>query len=357
MADAYRKILAVLCLFFFLTGCKEEDCDCGPVPGTEGKKRVLIVSEGSLGNGNGQLDLYLSEKDSLYLDVSGKQNNQPLGDVFQSLSFIDGRYFLAINNSDRIIVLNKEFQLLSQIPVTKPRYILPVGGERAYVSGLFTNKLQIINTSSLALTGTIELPRNNPEGLLTWGEHVFLATWDTASNRIYKISTASNKLVDSFLISGYAPQEILLDKEGKLWVLAGNVVKGKVASLTRLDPADGQTLATYQFPAAADPMRPVFNRTRDTLHFIEVNYTGGTQHNGIFRMPIHDLQLPSIPFIAAGQFQYFWGLGINPWNGDIYVGDPKGFIQKGSVHIYSPEGILIKELKTGVGPGHFYFAE
>ena len=72
-------------------------------------------------------------------------------------------------------------------------------------------------------------------------------------------------------------------------------------------------------------------------------------------MAIDAMDLPSQPFLAAKQYQYFWALGIDPATGQIFVGDPKGSIQKGSVFIYQQDGTLKRTLTVGLGPGHFYF--
>ena len=72
-------------------------------------------------------------------------------------------------------------------------------------------------------------------------------------------------------------------------------------------------------------------------------------------MGIHDAALPAQPLIAARALQYFWALGIDPATGHIYVGDPKGFIQNGDVHIYTQNGTAIDSFAVGLGPGHFYF--
>lgn len=88
-----------------------------------------------------------------------------------------------------------------------------------------------------------------------------------------------------------------------------------------------------------------------------MDYNGGTTNNGIYRMKIDDLLLPTQPFIPAQNFQYYWALNIQPGTGYIYVGDPKGFTQKGIVSIYRQDGTKVKDFRTGIGPGHFFFDE
>lgn len=345
--------IAIFILAFF--SCKKNEPHHTHPPENVADK-VFVVCEGSYGNGNSTLGMYNAETDSFYEDVFSSVNEQQLGDVFQSMELIGDRYFLCINNSDKIIVINKNnYQFITSISIPKPRNILPVSSSKAYVSTLFSNKVYIIDLNTLQVTGNISLPAENPEGMLLWNDKAIVCTWDTAANKIYYINTATDMVEKELSVSGRAPHSCVMDKESKLWVLSGNVYKGKPSFLTRLDPATGTILKTYSFPAQAEVIKPVMNIAKDSLYFIEVDYNGGTENNGIYRMNISADNLPQQAFLAAQTFQYFWALDIHPKTGNIFIGDPKGFVQKGNVIICQPDGTQLKEFKTGVGPGHFYF--
>jgi hypothetical protein len=188
------------------------------------------------------------------------------------------------------------------------------------------------------------------------GNKLWVATWDSAAKAVYSIDTATDAVSAPVAIAGPAPQEILEDAEGMLWVLSGNDAQGIESKLTRLNPASGAILKSYSF-GTADAVRPTFNATKDTLDFIEVSYTGGGTNNGVYRMGIHDAALPGQPFVAARGLQYFWGVGVHPQSGYIYVSDPKGFTQQGMVRIYRPDAGIVDSFATGVGPGHFFFEQ
>ncbi|HRO42390.1 MAG TPA: hypothetical protein PL009_06120 [Flavipsychrobacter sp.] len=354
MDRAYYQALMIVVFAVAFASCNKDDKQAAPVI-TEGKK-TFIVCEGSYGNGNGRLDVYFSETDSLYENVYKNINGKNLGDVFQSMTWIGDKLYLAINNSDKIVVLNKDLTLSTQIAVAKPRYILPINEHKAYVSSMYTNKVFVFDPASSTVTGSVELSAINTEGMLLHNQKLYVCPWDTASGKVYVINTMNDELEDSFEVAGRAPSEVLIDKEQKLWILSGNVAKGKPAFWTRVDPNTKHILRTYSFPANADPVKPLLNSAKDSIYFIEVNNFLGAEHNGIYRMSIHDNSLPSIPFIPAHAGQYFWALAIHP-NGDIYVGDPKGFTQKSSVMIYDTKGNLKKQFNTGVGVGHFYFSD
>ncbi|MCW3121532.1 MAG: hypothetical protein JWQ38_1024 [Flavipsychrobacter sp.] len=319
-------------------------------------RNVYIICEGNYGNGDATLYLYKPDKDSVYGDLYKSANSQPLGDVFQSMVRIGGKFFLCINNSDKVVVLDtitrKE---VATISIPKPRYILSISATKAYVSALYSNKVYIINPQTYTITGTIELPHQNPEGMYLYNNSAIICTWDTACNSVYKVNVTTDKIVQTIKIAGYAPQAVLADKGNMLWVLAGNHTKGRTASLTRLDTLTGEILTSYKFSSEADALKPVFNKAKDTIYFIEVNYKGGTANNGIYRMGITDAALPAQAFIQSKKYQYFWGLGIDPSTGYIYAGDPKGFTQKGSVYIFRQDGAKTDSFNVGLGPGQFYF--
>lgn len=345
-----RKIL-ILLLCCMMSCRKDKPADV--VPSSGNISGAYIICEGSFGNGNSSLYVYNVASDSTYGDLFQQANSRPLGDVFQSMVKIGNRYFLAVNNSDRVVVTDGAKEI-SVISIPKPRYILHVSGSKAYVSTLYSNKVYVINTDNYSVTGTIDLPFNNTEGMCLYNNDVLVCCWDTACNNIYRIDAVTDKVVQTIRIGGYAPQQVLVDKEQMLWVLSGNQPKGKISTLTRLD-ASANIQRVFTFPASASPLKPVLTNKKDSLYFIEANYSGGTDNNGIYRMGIHDAALPVDPFISAAQYQYFWALGIDPASGNIWVGDPKGFIQKGMVYIYQPDRMLTDTLNVGVGPGQFYF--
>ena len=325
---------------------------------TSNTGNVYIVCEGNMGNGDGSLYNYNPVTDSVSGDLYKTVNTMPLGDVFQSMTRIGDNLFLCVNNSDKIVVLDAVTKKTKgTIAIPKPRYLVAVNEELAYVSTMYSKKVFGINPTTLQVTGTTETPYYNSEGMTLQGNTLWVCNWDTACSWVTGIDALSGSVARRINIGKYAPHSILADKEGLLWVMSGNVTKGKFAALSRIDPSTGLVVRQYDFPMNSDPIKPVLNRTKDTLWFIQVKYDGSDADNGIYRMSIRDTALPKAPLIKASKYQYYWALGIDAANGNIYVGDPKGFVQKGQVNIYNTEGILQKTFSVGVGPGQFYFGK
>lgn len=350
-----HKALIIACLCFLASCVKDKPADAPPFA-FEPAGNVFVVCEGNFGSGNASLYAYNKLKDSVYGDLYRNATGRTLGDVFQSMVKMNGQYFLCVNNSDKVVILNAgNLSVAGTIDIPKPRYILPVNETKAYVSSEYSHNVYEIDPRTQKVVDTIKLPYQNPEGMCLNGNIAIICTWDTLCNNIYKVDIGTNKVVHVLGVNGFAPQQPLIDKEGMMWVLSGNQPQNCAGALTRLNPSSGDTLASYHFPGKTDAIKPVFNPSRDTLYFIEADFYGGTAHNGIYRMGIHDPGLPVQPFLQAGAFQYFWALGIDPATGYIYVGDPKGFIQKGTVYVHKPDGTQVRKFEVGLGPGYFYF--
>jgi DNA-binding beta-propeller fold protein YncE len=262
--------LPVLALISLMTGCVKDKPDdpATPPPVITGRK-MYIANEGSLGNGNATLSVFNIDKDSIYNDVYALKNGQPLGDIFQSMTIAGDRLFLAVNNSDKVAVISKQdFSLIGNIAVRKPRYMLLVNEEKMYVSSLYYPEINIVNPKTLQVTGKINIDYPNAEGMAFLNGKVYACNWDTACNYLYEINPQTDAITARIPLAGRAPQQVVADKEQKLWVLSGNVYKQKKASLTRIDPADHTILKSYVFPDGADIMKPVWNPGKDTLYFL-----------------------------------------------------------------------------------------
>lgn len=353
-----KNYKAIGCLCLILASCVK---DKPPVAGghkLSGSGNVYVVCEGNFNSGHGTLYVYDKHTDSVFGDLYKSVNSQQLGDVFQSMTKIGDRYFLCVNNSDKLVAVNaSDLTLAGSLRIAKPRYILAVSATKAYVTSEYSNKVYVLDPQQIVITDSLVLPFVNTEGMCLYNSSAFICTWDTGCNAVYKVDVSTNKIVQTIKVAGYAPQEAILDKEQMLWVLSGDQPPpySKTCALTRLDPSTGDVLASYVFPAAADAFKPVFNASRDTLYFIEADYFGGISYNGIYRMGIHEATLPSQPFVAGRSFQNFWAVGVDPETGLVFIGDPKGFNQKGVVYVYRTDGIAVDSFAVGEGPGHFLF--
>ena len=102
-----RIILICICLnILVLASCdtkpKSNDDIILPPPI---KGSIMMINEGNFQFGNSSLTVYDFNKDLIYPDVFEKTNGRKLGDVFQSITVVNGAAYLVVNNSQNLHLL------------------------------------------------------------------------------------------------------------------------------------------------------------------------------------------------------------------------------------------------------------
>ncbi len=349
-ASHFLKMKKIICIALFvsaLTSCvkdKPQDVVQPQVQLTNGKK-VYVVNEGNFGSPNASVSLYDPANNNVISNFYQNQNSSSpiLGDVAQSLSFINGNFYIVVNHSGKIVVCDNQFKKLNQVTsLSSPRYILPVTNQKAYVSDYNANAISIIDLNSNTKTGSIPCAGWTEQMVMIYNK-AFVT--NIRKNYVYCINTISNTITDSINV-GIDAGTIVIDKNDKLWVLSNgdqqNSINGK---LSRIDPVSNQVEASYTFGAGDSPGYLCLNKTKDTLYFI---------NGSVYRMPIIAGGLPATPFIANGT-KNFYGLGINPNDHNIYVSDALDFNSQSNIYIYNTDGSPKTNFKAGISANGFYF--
>jgi len=310
-----------------------------------GQTGVFITNEGNFQFGNAEISYYDATNKQVLNNIFVNANDVPLGDVCQSMYIHNGKAYIVLNNSGKIEVVNlSTFKSIGTISgLTSPRYILPINNSKAYVSDLYADALHIVDLSAMAVTGTISCKGWTEEMYMMYGK-VYVA--NQFANKLYVIDAATDVITDSISIGKHA-NSIVEDKNGKLWVLCGNLDNGQQkASLHRINPVNDVVEQSFVFPTVNDnPWRLNINASGDTMYFINTH---------VYAMPVNAVALPQNAFIDAVS-RNLYGLGICPETHVVYVSDAIDYVQQGVVSCYKPDGTLINSFNAGIIPGHFYF--
>ena len=353
-----KKICYLLGFLFFFHSCVKDVPNPAiksiPNPSHKG---VLILNEGSYANNNAEISFLDYETNAISNSIFNTANNKSLGDVAQDIILIQGKYYISINNSNKITVLDavqfNEVKTISNI--SNPRYFLKINDSVLYVSSLYSNSIYVLNTNQNKVTNTIQLDFTNTEKMILWNGKAYATNWNVSCNYIYQINPISHLIEDKINIAGYAAHHIEVDKNGMLWILSGNKYQNINSYFTVINPATKQIMKSFSFAKEQDPFRLVFNKTRDSLYFLQVNYQGQNTNNGLYKMSIEDTFLPNQAFIPAQTNSYFWALGLDTIHNQIYLSDPKGFNQSSAVLKYDLQGNFIQSYKAGIGANTFLF--
>jgi YVTN family beta-propeller protein len=348
MVDKRKTHLLFLFIYAILFySCKKDKPENMPQPsvsvGSSGG--VYITDEGNFGYGNAKVSYYNIATATSTEDLYQPANGVPLGDICQSMYLFNQKAFVVVNNSGKVVVVNPQtFVAVATISgLTSPRYFLPVSNDKAYVTDLYANAVSIIDLNSNTKTGSIPCIGWTEELTMVYGK-VFVT--NQYQSKIYVINTLTDAMEDSISV-GYDSNSIQEDKNGKLWVLcSGSKMLNLYASMYRINPITDKVEQSFQFPNSTDsPWRLRINGTNDTLYFL---------NGSVFRMPIVAGSLPSSAFVTQGNHT-FYGLGINPNDGVIYVSDAIDYVQRGLVYRYKSNGTVINTFLAGTVPGGFCF--
>ncbi len=306
---------------------------------------ILVINEGGYTHNEAGVSLYDFSSGSVIEDYFAQQNNNTvLGDVCQSMAKCNNHYYLVINNSHKVVVVNEnDFATTAVISgFNSPRYLLPVIYNKAYVSDYYANSIQIVDLNSNSITGSIPCLPGTEEMALIYNK-AFVTNYK--SDYCYVINTVNNAITDSINV-GRGAASIIIDKNSKVWVLSsGNSSIGQSGKLLRIDPVTLQVEQSLNFSSNESPNHLCLNKTRDTLYYL---------NNGVNQFLIGSTTLPSSPLIAEGN-KIFYGLGVNPKDYTIYVSDAIDYVQKSKIEIYYPNGSFKNKFNAGIISNGFMF--
>lgn len=326
-------------------GCrkdKPEEPENAPV--SIGNERgVYITNEGNFQWGNASVSYYDIATGTATEDLYEPANGVAIGDVCQSMTLYDDKAYLVINNSNKVVVVdpNSFVATVTITGFTSPRYFLPVGNGKAYVTDLFANKVAVVDLASNSITGYIPCSGATQELLMADGK-VFVT--NEGRGEIHVIDPVTDAVVDTIAVSRGA-NSIVEDANGKLWV-ACTGGGGTPPALYRIDPQAAQVEATFPYSNSANnPWRLNINGGGDTLYFLR---------GGIYRMAITDNVAPTSAFVPADG-RNLYGLGVDPSDGTLYLSDAIDYVQRGVIYRYRPDGSPLNTFHAGTIPGSFCF--
>ncbi len=407
-------ILALVPLWVMLPSCMDDDawyalndlqvhCDTTLNNAISRQTGVFVVNEGNFMYDNASLSYYLIDSMQYLNDVFYRTNGTPLGDVAQSMVIRDSLGYIVVNNSSKVYVINvNTFEYVGKITgLTSPRYMHFVNASKAYVSDLYARAITIVDPQKFEIKGYIDvsnpasqLNQHSTEQFVQIGDQVYTNCW-SYDNTILVIDSETDRVIDSVKVP-LQPNSMVADRFNKLWVLCdggfeGNPAGHEVPALVRIDPATLEIETRFEFSPDDQPTELKINGTGDTLYFLnrhlyrhivtsetspekilESSYSssssedsqrkklvGSGRKTSLAQPRLNSAGLSSIQEIMERptplQVGGFYGLGIDPYSGDIYLGDAIDQVQHGVVYRYKADGTVLDTFRTGINPGFFCY--
>jgi YVTN family beta-propeller protein len=347
MKTVLKSLLLISAILF--SACDEEsDRRAGQFAG-----KVFVVNEGNFNEADGTISAIDPSTASVTHDVFGSVNNgRALGDVVQSMTLHADRGYIVVNNSNKIEVVDaNSFESLYAIEgLALPRYLIVSDGKgyvTEWVSFSDPGRVSVIDLSSHSVTGSVDVGYG-AEDLIVVNDKIFVS--NSFANSVSVVDTET-LTVRSTIEVGNSPASFLLDKDGKLWVICQGgfdpafnpLDDGK---LVQIDPVTNSVLKTIDLnqnvsgKGALDPAKA------------NIFYYAG---QAIYKVGIAATEKPASPFISEPMSTGFYGIGVDPRTGILYVSDASAFATNGKTFRYSSDGELIDIVSTDRGPNGFVF--
>ncbi len=346
-----RLLLFITIGLTFLYSCKKDQYgpqaenpteNTTPTVNTGGNTRLFICNEGNFTWGNASLSVYYPHNKTIENQVFSSVNNQPLGDVAQSITFNGNTGYIIVNNSNKIEVIDKNtYQQIQTIQgFNSPRY-MTIFGSKAYVSDLYQNAVYTVDLTSHQISG--QIPVNGwCEHLLRWGDTLLIE--NIPQSEIYFLNTSTDQIFDTLSFSSEMPSGMVIDTNGKLWILFSGGTTNNIPSLYRVNLLTRSIERNIMMFPNSNP-KCLISPNGKNLYFL---------HNGVKKISITDTIIPSSTVIPENN-RLFYALQIDSISGDIYVSDAKDYVQQGQILRYNTQYQLIDSFTTGIIPGYMVF--
>lgn len=345
--------------------------------------KMIVVNEGGMGSGFGALTAITYDGTSEY-DIFRQVNGRPLGDVAESITYIDGKYFVALNNSRKVEVIEPQtFKSIATINYEqegKPRFIAQVNDNEAIVSDLNRQlvRIDIKNYKVLEYIDISSIGVGSIEKLMTIGNKLFgagntsVVVFDT--NNITASAARTIELGENIVKTA----KPILDKNGKLWVMTyqGSDFSPTQNTLHCVNP-DTETVERKVIPQAAATTAenmgkmvgfPGYNRmdtdrSRSKIYvpFNQMiqfsSWSGATTYLAIYVLDVDQDAFGTEPFRQLPGVGMMYGMGISPDGQDVYLCDCLDYSkQRGYLREYKADG-QETSYRVGIYPRMVHFTE
>jgi YVTN family beta-propeller protein len=316
-----------------------------PVPSARG---VYVINQGNFGRANSSLSYYDLVSFHVYNDVFTAVNGKNLGDVAQAMSIRGSSGYVVVNNSQKIEIIDLATNLstgtISTGPGSSPGQMAFVNDTLALVTDLYANALLVVNVPARRVIGAVPVGAN-PAGIAIAGGKAYVSNSGFGSGRTVSVVSLQSLSVVRTLTVGDYPGGVEVTPSGAVYVVC-------TGSYDYANPANDT-------PARIMVIDPSSDIVTDSI-FIGGHATDiGIGIDGIGYVPstTQVLRVDTRVHRVTGVFKEgpYFAVGVEAASGDVYLSDPKNFIQPGTVSVYAPNGQLRTQFDVGLIPGAFAF--
>ena len=348
MKQIKLNYLIPLLLIMVLASCHKDKII--PVPDKPAATRagLYILNQGGFGSNNSTLTYYDYTSKQLTADIFSTVNGTKLGDTGNDMEIYGSKMYIAVNNSDRIDVLDsKTGKLIKQNKLHQCRSIAFYNGN-AFITS-YDGNVAVMDTVTLTINKLIFVGRN-PEQLVVSNNKLYVAnsgglSFGNPDKTVSVIDLTSLSEIKKITVTAN-PVSITADTYGNVYVLSlgdfAKILPGMTIINSTTDVVKSQPLVSLGFniPIAAQG---------DFVYYVTADnkiavYNAKTQTPAQANF-ITDGTVITAPYDVAA----------DPLTGEIFVTDAKDYSSNGELFAFDKTGKKEYSIITGINPGKVAF--
>lgn len=330
----------------FNISCRNED-PVVEVPKGAYENGILIANEGGFSTPTASVTFLPNDLSAQEDNIYGKNNNnENLGNVFQSIGFKNDNAFLVLNVPNKIEVVNRyTFKKTATISANleQPRYIAFTGNYTYVTNNNFYDVMKLnIYDAGNSFVKSINFDRYAEKVVASDG-FVYVQTdgitYDSNYNElptghtITRINPSNNQVDKTITLTDNGAIRDMIADENTVYVLSSDnnqTYLYKIAAKTA-------TVEQIALPGITNAAKLAIENNK--IYFV----TAAKQlysMNGNTVVPMFGFETRNI-------------YGFNVIDGKVYIADPS-FSANSITRVYNTSGTLLKTLTTGIGTNGFY---
>lgn len=335
MNKFYKLTMFVLSLLW-LGAC--EEANETPIPVFS--DQVIVINEGNFNAANGVISTYDKESEGTNLQQFNALT------TIQDATLIQDVLYLVGNAPDKLEIV--DIDDFSSINTISSGFLNPVSFAAISNTGFVSNWgdintafgespdsfISVIDLTTNLVVDSVDL-NYRPQDLVSHDGFIYIAF--EGGNVVGKLDPATLTIEELTVPSG---PSAFVKSNNNLWVLT---TLGSLAEIVTTDFSEGQSIDNLAVAGFDEKM--VINEQENIIYFIG--------SDAIYKVDLNQSTLAAQVF--TDEDIDYYGIGVDPSNGDVYIGDSNGFASTGTGFRYSKDGTLIDEFPTGIGPNSFLF--
>ncbi|MFZ6053507.1 DUF5074 domain-containing protein [Halocola ammonii] len=315
--------ILILVLAVALSSCEKDNF--GPQQEEQSTElsgsKAIVLNEGNFNFGNASLSL-VDQGGEVQNQVFQNTNSSPLGDVLQSGVKHNNRFYFVLNNSGKVVVTDTSFQQVGEITgLQSPRYFLPVGESRAFVSDIYSDEISVVDLDQSTVISTIDIGAW-VEQMAFVNELVYAVNKD--NNTLDVIDPDSQEILSSIEVPS-GPSDIEVDAFGTIWMMCTGGIGANEFALCQVDPSTEQT-EVFEVSSASGFLE--LNSERDELFYLG--------DNSVYSLSVTGGAEEQVFSISGDPLAY--GFEVDPSTGNFWITDAADYVEQGSVLVFDGEG-------------------